>query len=250
MKYEEIDIIANYDDLLALVNSEIKFQKHAGHLKESYLRLIEAVAYVCSMGVKGDIVEFGCWTGNSSVVLAEAVRLFNEKNLKSNLNKEKHLYFCDSFAGLPDITSNEDDGNLHVQAGYWKKGAMNWHNAKSLDSLIGKIFSRDKYKIISGYYCDTVENNFKYKKISMINCDVDLYSSTIDCLSPLFKMGVVSQGCIILFDDWNNSAANPNNGQRAAFSKICEEFSVKFSDEGRYSYHGRSFIIHEYLATV
>lgn len=248
MRHEEIDQIAHYDDLLDLVNNEINFQKHAGHLKESYLRLIEAVAYSCSMGVEGDVVEFGCWTGNSSVVIAEAIRLFNVKNLKSDLNKVKQVYFCDSFAGLPSVTSNEDHGSLHVMAGYWKKGAMTWHNAKSLDTLIGKILARDEYKIIPGYYCDTVEKEFRNRKISMVNCDVDLYSSTFDCLSPLFKMGSISKGCILLFDDWNNSAANPTHGQRAAFSKICEDFSVKFSDEGRYSYHGRSFIIHEYIA--
>lgn len=250
MKREEIDLIASYDDLLDLARNEIQNQRHAGHLKDSYIRLIEAVAYCCSMGVKGDIVEFGCWTGQSSVVVAEATRLFNEKNLESKLNHEKCVYFCDSFSGLPDISTEEDNSNLHVQAGNWVKGAMTWHSAKSLDSLIGQILASEKYKIIPGYYSDTVEKEFKDRKIAMINCDVDLYSSTIDCLSPLFNMESISEGCIILFDDWNNSAANPNLGQRAAFSKICDDFSVKYSDEGSYSYHGHAFIIHEYLTTA
>ena len=126
---------------------------------------------------------------------------------------------------------------------------MAWHSAESLDTLIGQILVKGTYKVVPGYFNATVEKEFKNRKIAMINCDVDLYSSTIDCLSPLFKMQSISEGCIILFDDWNNSAANPKIGQRAAFSKICEDFSIKYSDEGRYSYHGHAFIIHEYLTT-
>ena len=91
-----------------LANNEIQKRTHAGHLTDSYIKLIEAVAYCCSMGVDGDIVEFGCWTGRSSVVVAEAVRLFNDMNLDSNLNQQKKVYFCDSFAGLPEISTKED----------------------------------------------------------------------------------------------------------------------------------------------
>lgn len=249
MKRDEIDNIDSYGDLLDLARNEILNRTHAGHLKDSYIKLIEAVAYCCSMGVEGDIVEFGCWTGRSSVVLAETVRLFNDKNLESNLNQQKKVYFCDSFTGLPEISSEEDQRNLHVQAGYWDKGRMAWHSAESLDTLIGQILANEKYEVVPGYFHDTVEKSLE-RKIAMINCDVDLYSSTLDCLSPLFKMESISEGCIILFDDWNNSAANPNLGQRAAFSKICEDFSVMYSDEGSYSYHGHAFIIHEYLTTA
>ena len=247
MKRDEINLIDSYGDVLHLARNEIQNQTHAGHLKDSYIRLIEAVTYCCSMGVEGNIVEFGCWTGRSSVVIAEAIRLFNEKNIESNLNQEKKVYFCDSFAGLPAITTSEDQSNLHVLAGYWDKGAMTWHTAESIDTLIGQILAKEKYKIVPGFFSDTVEKEFQHRKIAMINCDVDLYSSTIDCLYPLFKMESISKGCIILFDDWNNSAANPNLGQRAAFSKICEDFSVEYSDEGSYSYHGHAFIIHDYL---
>ena len=158
MKREQIDLIASYDDVIDLARNEIQNQKHSGHLRDSYIRLIEAVAYCCSMGVKGDIVEFGCWTGNSSVVLAEVVRLFNEKNLRleNKLNYEKRLYFCDSFSGLPEISTEKDKDNLHVESGIWRKGAMTWHSAETLDNLIGQILASDKYKIIKGYFSDTV----------------------------------------------------------------------------------------------
>jgi hypothetical protein len=246
MTPEEKGLIASYQDLIGLVDAKFDEMTHAGHLHESYLRLFEAVAYVYSMGVRGEVLEFGSWTGKTSVVIAQALKLFDEKFSLSNLYDRKRAYFCDSFTGLPEITSTADESSIHVRKGIWQEGAMVWQSADSLEKLIGGILPADSFDVIAGFFAETVEATFASKRIAMVHCDVDLHSSTVDCLEPLFRLGCLAHGSIILFDDWNCSAANPEHGQRKAFAELCETFAVQFSDEGRYSYHGRAVIIQNY----
>ena len=123
---------------------------------------------------------------------------------------------------------------------------MEFHNPENFESLILNCLNKEQFEVIPGYFSETMESFSKNKKIGLIHCDVDLYSSTIDCLQPLFKNGCITEGAMILFDDWNCSRANPDHGQRKAFSDLCSEFDIVFSNEGSYSYHGHSFIIHSY----
>jgi O-methyltransferase len=233
-------------ELKDLVQKKISQLSRSGHNYDAYYRLIDAINYSYAMGVRGDVVEFGTWTGRSSVVIAESFKSFDSMFKDHKFYEEKSLFFCDSFSGLPEIVEQADLESIHVQKGVWKKNSMSFFDPESFKSLISEVIEPNKFEIVVGFFSDTVSNTFKNRCISVVHCDVDLYSSTLDCLGPLFSMKCISPGCIILFDDWNNSYASPEHGQRKAFRELIERFSVSYSDEGSYSYHGRSFIIHSY----
>ena len=233
-------------ELTDLVDDKINSISRIGHYRESYERIVEALTYVYYMGVSGNIAEFGTWTGRTSIILSHAFTTLNQRFKSYKLNSKRELYFFDSFKGLPEITSSEDLASEHVKAGTWKKGSMMMHDHQTFKELISNFAMPNTFNVIPGYFSEVVPSIAKEVKFGFIHCDVDLYSSTIDCLTPLFANKAVTEGCIILFDDWNCSRASNNVGQRKAFRDICDKFDVDCSDEGAYSYHGRSFIIHNY----
>jgi hypothetical protein len=83
---------------------------------------------------------------------------------------------------------------------------------------------------------------------SPCHVDCDLYASTIDALAPLFARGQVSEGAVILFDDWNCNRASPQYGQRKAWDVLVARHRIRYSDEGRYGMASRRFIVHAYAA--
>jgi len=79
-----------------------------------------------------------------------------------------------------------------------------------------------------------------------VHFDGDLYQSTIDAIGGLLKIGAISNGAIICFDDWNCSQADPNVGERRAWRELSEQYEIEFSDFRSYSTGGRGFFIHGY----
>jgi O-methyltransferase len=69
----------------------------------------------------------------------------------------------------------------------------------------------------------------------------------MDALVPLFERNQISEGAIILFDDWNcNHASNKFGERKAWYSDLRTRFFIQFSDEGSYGVAGHKFIIHNY----
>jgi hypothetical protein len=83
-------------------------------------------------------------------------------------------------------------------------------------------------------------------KVALINVDCDLYSSTMDALSPLFEREQISDGCMIFFDDYNCNRASRIHGQRKAWDELMYYHDLEVSDEGSYGLFGRRFIVHGY----
>ncbi|HEU5046286.1 MAG TPA: TylF/MycF/NovP-related O-methyltransferase [Rickettsiales bacterium] len=234
------------EELSSNVKARIDSISRSGHLQDAYNRIINGLLYAYSMGVAGDIAEFGTWTGRSSMVIAETVALLNKK-LGGHLGTGKRrVFYFDSFQGLPEITAEEDFKSAHVEHGVWKKGRMTFLGAEGLRKAVNSYIDESDFEIVPGFFKDTLSNVAGKVKFGFIHCDVDLYSSTIDALAPLFEHKAINPGCIILFDDWNCSKADPSAGQRKAWSDLCKQFNIQFSDEGAYSYHGRAVIVHEY----
>lgn len=235
------------EELLSNVHSRLDSISKSGHLQDAYNRIIDGLIYTFSMGVSGDIAEFGTWTGRSSLVIAETVAMLSKK-LGGHLGTgRRRIFYFDSFQGLPEITAEEDFKSVHVEQGVWKKGSMTFLNAEGLRKSISGCIDDSAFEIVPGYFKDTLPDIVGTTKFGFIHCDVDLYSSTMDALAPLFEHQAINPGCIILFDDWNCSKADPAVGQRKAWSDLCKQFHIQFSDEGAYSYHGRAMIVHEYV---
>ena len=118
--------------------------------------------------ILGDVVEFGCYVGTTSVFIAKEI----EKT-------EKTLWLYDSFEGLPEKSKKQLINNL-------KKA-----NLKTMP------------KITKGWFCDLTKEQIP-EKISFAFLDGDYYASILDPLKLIWDN--LSSGAIIVVDDYGNQA--------------------------------------------
>ena len=99
--------------------------------------LLDAV----SNDVPGDVVEFGCYVGESSKYLRKTL-------VETNSNKK--LYVYDSFEGLPPLTKHEENTN-------WTQGGL-----KTTEEVLIENFKTNELEppiITKGWFCDIAKEN-------------------------------------------------------------------------------------------
>lgn len=220
------------------------FRPFVIHLKEAMKTLAFAVMYVYDAEVKGDIVEFGTMSGNTAKEIAASMRISEACASKQwrEANEVKTLHLFDSFEGFPNDA--RDIEAPHVKSNIWRPGNCKGLNQSELvERVTGETkLPLDRLKIYPGWFKDTVPG-FR-NKLALVHVDCDLYSSTMDCLWHLFERDQISDGAMVLFDDYNCNRASPDHGQRRAWSELVKRFGLRYSDEGSYGIFGRKFIVH------
>src|SRR5215471_11096451 len=76
-----------------------KVKGHTMTSAERVYSLIEAIKYVESNNIPGDIVECGVWKGGSMMAVAETLLSMNDAS--------RNLYLYDTFEGMPAPTSED-----------------------------------------------------------------------------------------------------------------------------------------------
>lgn len=133
-------------------------------------------ALLKTKGVAGDVVEFGCNEGSTSVLISKL------------LEKDKQLYVYDSFEGLPE--ASQEDGNIKT------KGACPSNQAKLV-----KNFKQNNIKfpiITKDWFCNLIDEQIP-EQISFAFLDSDLYESIMDSL--MIVLPRLSDGGIIAVHD-------------------------------------------------
>ena len=155
------------------------------HNLEKY-KIIKNIFYTLEMdNVKGDYLEFGCFTGSS---LKHAISSY--KKFFSKTNNKMIFYGFDSFEGFPE--------ELH-------KTFTN-ENFKTDYKKVKKIeFNNNNCKIVKGFFHKTLKNKNlrnKIKKISFAFIDCDLAISA----KPVFQFIIprLSNGAFVMIDDYYN----------------------------------------------
>lgn len=159
--------------------------------------------------------EFGTGTGSS-------IKMFL-KSLKSTCkskgyNIEKfNIFLFDSFEGLPEQNCRTDLNPA------WEKGEFSGSEdliRNEISSICGS--QSPKVYFIKGYYENSLTNELRdlLSKFppSLINIDVDLYSSTktvLDWVEPLLQ-----NGTMFYFDDVFEYLGNPFMGELAAINEF------------------------------
>lgn len=209
--------------------------------KEVNKALFLSAEYACSAGVDGDIAEFGTNTGRSSSVLAYAISRFSDT---------KKLFCFDSFEGLPIIKSEVDRKHKDVIDGVWKASYFCDLRDEELATLLGRLIPRDRTIIYKGWFIDSLPTVDLNIRLALVHIDSDLYESAIDVLEYIFDKGMVSDGCVILFDDFNCSCASNELGERKAWMEILKKYKILYSDGGWYGCVGWRFIVHSYCRNL
>lgn len=137
--------------------------------------------------VPGSVVECGVWRGGMSAAIAHMI-------------PDKNYYLFDSFEGLPD--AKEIDGEAAIAWQSNKEGISYFDNCKAEMNeaeIAMKIAGVTNYRLVKGWFSDTLPGYSFEEPISILRLDGDWYESTMECLVNLFPK-VVSGGVIIIDD--------------------------------------------------
>lgn len=219
------------------------------HAREVTYALTLGVAAVYGVEVEGDVAEFGTMTGVSAVALAEAMAAC-DRHLGYALDAAglppKALHLFDSFEGLPEVVTEVDAGAPHVRSGVWAPGTCVGLSRAQLEERAGAVFDPERIRTFEGWFKDTLVTIPDGTTYSLVHIDSDLYESARDVLDYLFGHGMISEGALIFFDDWNCNRGSPQFGERRAWEECVAKYAVRYSDEGGYGLFSHKFIVHGY----
>ena len=135
-----------------------------------------------TLDLTGDVVEFGCYEGDTSILLADVLRD----------NPGKWLYLYDSFEGLPEKTAEDKSADgWRFQAGELKA---------SPDTVRSKFkkYALPEPVIVKGWF-NELDNSDLPTEISFALLDGDFYESIKTSLE-LVAPRMVAGGIIVVHD--------------------------------------------------
>lgn len=143
-------------------------------------KLVHGLLNVHENNIEGDVVEFGCFVGESSKYLMKTL---------VELNSDKKLFVYDSFEGLPDLTQWEENSG-------WRAGTL-----KTSEEVLINNFETNglPLPIIHKDWFSNVPQDKIPEKISFAFLDGDFYNSIYDSLSKVYDK-VQDDGYIFFHD--------------------------------------------------
>lgn len=188
-----------------------------GHTSFDRARLIhtytEAIALLRERqpgGVLGDYLEFGVYHGTSLSCMYAAREQLGLGTMR--------LFGFDSFDGLPDSASEEDDA-------LWWPGQFRSSIELTRATLRQWDVPDDAATLIPGWFSDSCTPETRARlgleKTSVIMVDCDLYSSARDALA--FCGPLICTQAVLVFDDYNaGSLAEKQMGEKRAFEEFLD----------------------------
>lgn len=167
--------------------------------------LVHGLLNVIDDGIEGDVVEFGCFVGESSKYLMKTL-------VETNSNKS--LYVYDSFEGLPDLTKWEEGSG-------WRPGTL-----KTTEDVLISNFTENNLPVptIHKDWFSNVPEDKIPEKISFAFLDGDFYNSIYDSLSKIYDK--VSDGGYIFFHDFRRPDLP---GVDAAIKDFLSERGIEYN---------------------
>lgn len=150
--------------------------------------IIKYLDEILSKNVAGDIVEFGCYTGTTSLFIARLLKTLGEQ-------RAFHVY--DSFEGLPHKTAPDSS----VAGDQFKAGELKAPKAQLIKNF--KHAGLPLPIIHKGWFNKLSEQDIP-QRIAFAYLDGDFYESIWDSL--LLIESKLSPGAIIIVDDYQSEA--------------------------------------------
>ena len=158
-----------------------------------------------ALDIEGDVVEFGCYEGDTSILLAGAMRE----------QPDKWLYLYDSFEGLPAKTAEDNSAD----GWRFKQGEL-----KASPETVRHKFKKyalPEPVIVKGWFNELTDSDLP-SKISFALLDGDFYESiktSLELVAPR-----MNNGGIIAVHDYRNAELPGSN-------KAVSEFLAEHSDD-------------------
>jgi O-methyltransferase len=190
----------------------------------------EALAKSCAdlVGDDGDYYEFGLFRGYTFWYAQQVCRELGMTGTR--------FYGFDSFRGLPEVEGIDQANNQFFKGQF----ACSREDVARNLSKHGVDWSRTT--LIEGFFSDTLtresKRRYPFRRVNVAFIDCDLYASTCEVLDWLPDL--LSDGSILLFDDWHAFGEGDELGQPRAFAEFLEknpelraEPFVEFADNGK-----------------
>lgn len=195
-----------YRKYISPVIKDFSYYEYQWH-KDFFRKAFYALAF---NGINGDYAEFGCCGG---ITFCLAYKMSRQSGYNCT------LWAFDSFCGLPPKTCSEDEHPV------WIEGSMSVEIDEFKKICSENNIPRKEYRIISGFYENTLKNNQDIlpDNIALAFIDCDLYSSTkhvFDFLLPRLKHGM-----IIALDDYYCWTPTQLSGEQKACAEYFDENS-------------------------
>jgi O-methyltransferase len=149
--------------------------------REQILNIITKLEYVIENNIEGDVVELGCYVGESSKYKRKLLNLYNS---------DKELVVYDSFEGLPPLSQYEKNTG-------WRAGTL-----KTTEEVLKNNFINNGLKppkVVKGWFKDIKDEDLP-EKICFAFLDGDFYDSIYDSLIKIYDR--MSEGGVIMFHDY------------------------------------------------
>ena len=185
-------------ELIGLNNGNAGTRREGNDWPETELSMIgqvrmmnikELAEDIIQNNIEGDFIETGVWRGGACIFMAAI--------LKNHNIKDRNIWVCDSFEGLPKPNSEKypsDAGdNHHTFSQLAIPMEQVQENFKTHDLL------SDQIKFVKGWFKDTLPT-LPAKKFSLLRLDGDMYESTMDALVNLYPK--LSVGGYVIIDDY------------------------------------------------
>lgn len=170
---------------------------------EQAVNIYHLLTQVVLLKIPGDIVELGCFDGNTSILMQKTL---------DQLGSKKRIHVYDSFEGLPD--KSDKDGDTVFYAG----------SCKTQKEAVIQNFKKHKATlptIHEGWFADTLPKGLP-KKISFAHLDGDFYSSILESLVHVYPK--LSKGAVVIIDDYCDPKVHDVNNILPGVKKACDEF--------------------------
>ena len=203
-----------------------------------YLAIKKAMFITAYDKTHGSYLEFGVFTG-SSFNFAMKVNKQIEKYGFGKMDCE--FIGFDSFKGFGSVKKEDEHPNF-------KFGRIFSVDEKKILRNIEKRAKKQKFRIIKGFYNDTIENkttkDLKIDKARVVMIDCDLKESTRLALE--FIKPSIQEGTIILFDDFVFFKGSEEKGECGAFNDFRKKYpEILFRKIFDYGYGSKAFVAYK-----
>ncbi|ELS34330.1 MULTISPECIES: TylF/MycF/NovP-related O-methyltransferase [Pseudanabaena] len=201
---------------------------------ERLFTLCEAVRYIVTHKISGDIVECGVWKGGSIMAIAYTLMQLSES--------DRSLYLFDTFEGMTEPTDKDISNAGEYASDLLKRSKKEdqksiwcYSNIEEVRaSVLTTGYSRDKIHFVKGKVEDTIPEQAP-QLISLLRLDTDWYESTRHELIHLFPR--IAPFGVIIIDDYGHW-----QGVRKAVDEYIQENNIKIL-LNRVDYTGRIGVV-------
>ena len=201
-----------------------------------YQAIKKAMFITAHDGTYGSYLEFGVFTGSSFNFAMKVNKKIEKIFGKTNCE----FIGFDSFRGFGKIQKEDENPSFKDQT-------FSVNEEKVLKN-IEKCSKNQKYRIIKGFFKDTIENkttkdlNIDKARVVMIDCD--LKESTKLALE--FIKPAIQEGTIILFDDFVFFKGSESKGEYGAFKDFRKKYpEILFRRIFDYGYGSKAFVAYK-----